>query len=191
MSQGDFSVLFVCLGNLCRSPTAHAIFEKKVARSELRIYVDSAGTSGFHAGSLPDKRTCEAGERRGYSFAGQRSRPVADEDFERFDLILAMDSTNHRDLLERCPQQHMHKVQLFLDYAGHEEKEVPDPYYGGRRGFELVLDLVEQGCDGLLQKLQAVSTDVLPQQTAGAVRRDTYGTGALCIASRFATGAGR
>lgn len=155
MSQGDFSVLFVCLGNLCRSPTAHAIFQQKIVRSNLRIHIDSAGTSGFHVGSLPDKRTCEAGESRGYSFAKQRSRPVADEDFVRFDLILAMDKSNHAELLERCPEQYQHKVHLFLDYAGHAEKEVPDPYYGGRRGFDLVLDLVEQGCDGLLQKLRS------------------------------------
>lgn len=155
MSQGDFSVLFVCLGNLCRSPTAHAIFEHKVARSKLKVHIDSAGTSGFHVGSLPDRRTCEAGESRGYNFAGQRSRAVKDDDFEHFDLILAMDKSNHGDLLERCPEQHQHKVHLFLQYAGHTEKEVPDPYYGGRGGFELVLDLVEQGCDGLIQKLKS------------------------------------
>lgn len=155
MSQGDFSVLFVCLGNLCRSPTAHAIFEHKVARCGLKVHIDSAGTSGFHSGSLPDRRTCEAGESRGYNFAKQRSRPVMDEDFVRFDLILAMDQSNLGDLLERCPEEHRHKVHLFLEYAGHSEKEVPDPYYGGRRGFDLVLDLVEQGCDGLIQKIKS------------------------------------
>ncbi|WP_088328630.1 low molecular weight protein-tyrosine-phosphatase [Lacimicrobium sp. SS2-24] len=155
MSQGEFSVLFVCLGNLCRSPTAHAIFKHKVAKTALKVRVDSAGTSGFHAGSLPDRRTCEAGEKRGYSFKGQRSRPVSEEDFAQYDLILAMDQSNQDDLLARCPEEYQHKIQLFLEYAGHEQIEVPDPYYGGRRGFELVLDLVEQGCDGLIRKMKS------------------------------------
>ncbi|GGD52918.1 low molecular weight protein-tyrosine-phosphatase [Lacimicrobium alkaliphilum] len=155
MSQGDYSVLFVCLGNLCRSPTAHAIFQQKAAHSKLKVHIDSAGTSGFHVGSLPDKRTCEAGIKRGYDFTSQRSRAVAADDFERFDLILAMDQSNHADLLARCPEEFQHKVHLFLEYTGHEQKEVPDPYYGGRRGFDLVLDLVEQGCDKLIQQLRA------------------------------------
>ncbi|GAA0346114.1 low molecular weight protein-tyrosine-phosphatase [Bowmanella denitrificans] len=146
------SVLFVCLGNLCRSPTAHAVLTGMARQQQCNIRIDSAGTSPYHKGSLPDARTREAGQARGYSFKGQRSRPVLDEDFARFDLVLAMDKHNLRDLQERCPAEYQHKVKLFLEYTEQEELEVPDPYYGGRQGFELVLDLIEQGCEVLLSK---------------------------------------
>ncbi|MDF2179913.1 low molecular weight phosphotyrosine protein phosphatase [Aliiglaciecola sp. CAU 1673] len=148
------SILFVCLGNLCRSTTAQAVFEARAAALNLPIKVDSAGTSGYHRGDPPDPRSREAGEARGYSFKGQRSRPVLPEDFERFDLILAMDSRNLRDLHAICPEDLKHKVELFLTYAGHPEQEVPDPYYGGRGGFELVLDMIEDASDALLDKLR-------------------------------------
>lgn len=148
------SVLFVCLGNLCRSPTAHAVFHTMAFEQGVDVFVDSAGTAGYHKGSSPDQRSMDAGQARGYSFKGQRSRPVLVDDFERFDLVLAMDSKNLRDLLAMCPPEYQHKVSLFLEYADHDESEVPDPYYGGRQGFELVLDLIEQGCAVLLQKVK-------------------------------------
>lgn len=148
------SVLFVCLGNLCRSPTAQAVLESLAASRGVPLRVDSAGTSGFHKNSLPDKRTRDAGEARGYDFSRQRSRPVDAEDFARFDLVLAMDRQNLSDLQAICPPEYQHKLKLFLQFAEQDEEEVPDPYYGGRRGFELVLEMIEQGCEVLLQKLE-------------------------------------
>lgn len=148
----------VCMGNICRSPTAEAVLRKKAEQAEIDIDIDSAGTLGLHKGNRPDKRSVATGEAAGYSFKGIRSRPVADDDFARFDLILAMDEDNMRELLIRCPQQYAEKVKLLLSYANSDEArgldlEVPDPYYGGGKGFELVLKLVEQGCDGLLNNL--------------------------------------
>ncbi|GGO69771.1 protein-tyrosine-phosphatase [Bowmanella pacifica] len=154
MSTRTPSVLFVCLGNLCRSPTAHAVLYTMASEQGVEMQVDSAGTAAYHKGKLPDPRSREAGEARGYSFKGQRSRPVQVEDFSRFDLVLAMDNNNLRDLLAVCPPEHQHKVRLFLEFSEHDESEVPDPYYGGRQGFELVLDLIEQGCTVLLSKVK-------------------------------------
>lgn len=153
-SEHRLSLLFVCLGNLCRSTTAQAVFESRVAAWRLPIRVDSAGTSGYHRGAPPDPRSREVGEARGYSFKGQRSRPVTLNDFEHFDLILAMDNSNLRDLHAMCPDPLKHKVNLFLPFAGHQQQEVPDPYYGGRGGFELVLDMIEEASDALLEKLR-------------------------------------
>lgn len=148
------SVLFVCLGNICRSPTAEAVFRTRAGQAGLSLDIDSAGTIGYHQGNPPDPCSRKAGEARGYSFIGQQSRPVTQGDFEQYDYILAMDKSNLADLLRICPQDYQHKVQLFLDYADGSEQEVPDPYYSGGDGFELVLDLVERATDGLLQKLQ-------------------------------------
>jgi len=146
------------MGNICRSPTAQAVLSKKVQLNGLNIKIDSAGTLGLHKGNKPDQRSVSVGERAGYSFKGLRSRPVEDRDFEEFDLILAMDDDNIRELLIRCPQDLKHKVKLLLSYADSKESnalenEVPDPYYGGGKGFELVLRLVEQGCDGVIDDL--------------------------------------
>lgn len=148
-------LLFVCLGNICRSPTAEAVCRHLATQRGLALDVDSAGTYGGHAGELPDPRSRAAGEQRGYSFAGIRARKVTLADFTDFDLILAMDSSNLEALRKLCPQPLQHKLQLLLSHADVAQHEVPDPYYGGSRGFELVLDLIEQGCNGLLDTLQA------------------------------------
>lgn len=149
------SVLFVCLGNICRSPTAHAVFRQLAKQARLPIEIDSAGTAGYHKGAAPDKRAKAAGMKRGYDFSGLSARPVITEDFEKFDLILAMDQANYDDLLDACPSGYEHKVQLFLNFAEQypDESEVPDPYYGGALGFEYVLDLVEDASKGLLNQL--------------------------------------
>ncbi len=152
------SVLFVCLGNICRSPTAHALFEHLVQREGLqdRIQIDSAGTGGWHIGKGPDSRAQAFAAKRGYDMAHLRAREVSPEDFASHDLILAMDKDNKANLLAICPPEHRHKVRMFLEFAeGVSHQEVPDPYYGGDEGFELVLDLVERACVGLLQYLRA------------------------------------
>jgi protein-tyrosine phosphatase len=153
MANSDTSVLFVCLGNICRSPTAEAVFREKIKNSHLTVDIDSAGTMGHHAGITADERAKAVGEMRGYNFKGIKSRRVVFEDFERFEYILAMDKENLRHLLEMCPAEHQHKVSLFMHFADSDVEEVPDPYYGGKRGFEYVLDLIELASEGLLVKL--------------------------------------
>lgn len=149
------SVLFVCLGNICRSPTAEAVFRKLAADAKLNVKIESAGTGAWHQGDTPDPRAMTHGIKRGYSFKGQTARKVRDEDFEDFDFILAMDSQNLRDLKDRCPPEYIHKLALFLNYAKDATtNQVPDPYYGGDQGFENVLDLIEAASDGLIEELQ-------------------------------------
>ena len=150
-------ILFVCLGNICRSPTAEAVFRAVAAREapELMIEVDSAGTAGYHVGEPPDLRARQAATRRGYDMSPLRARIVEPRDFEDFDLILAMDSENLRVLNHRAPVQAHDRVRLFLEFAPDAATtEVPDPYYGGPNGFEEVLDLVEAASQGLLQHLR-------------------------------------
>jgi protein-tyrosine phosphatase len=149
------SVLFVCLGNICRSPTAEAVFKHKVEESGLNIQVDSAGTQGYHEGAKPDKRSQAVGEIRGYSFAGLKCRKVVPLDFERFDYVIAMDKKNYHNLVEICPADLQYKVTLFMSHSKLEEEEIPDPYYGGKRGFEYVLDLIESASDGLLASINS------------------------------------
>lgn len=146
-------LLIVCLGNICRSPTAEAVLKARVKARKLSIEVDSAGTISNHKGKGPDKRSEAAGELRGYSFKGIVSRPVIDEDFEYFDYIFAADEQNKEDLLARCPAHYAYKIQLFLSMSDVTETEIPDPYYGGEQGFELVLDLLETASDQLLDKI--------------------------------------
>lgn len=146
-------VLVVCMGNICRSPTGEAVLKAKAKQRGIDIEVDSAGTIGFHQGNPPDPRAKEAGENRGYSFKGIRARKVMVDDFDHFDFILAADRDNLADLLAQCPSYLQHKVKLFLSYADADYDEIPDPYYGGDQGFELVLDLVEQASDNLLDSL--------------------------------------
>ncbi|NTS76980.1 low molecular weight phosphotyrosine protein phosphatase [Catenovulum sp. SM1970] len=150
------AVLFVCLGNICRSPTAHAVFRSKVKSLNLPISYDSAGTASYHIGATPDKRSAQHGKKRGYDFSELYARAVSTEDFETFDLILAMDKSNYDDLMNECPEHFQHKIHLFLDFAENypDHQEVPDPYYGGEEGFELVLDLVEDACNGLINKIK-------------------------------------
>ncbi|BCL69089.1 protein-tyrosine-phosphatase [Vibrio nigripulchritudo] len=146
-------VLVVCLGNICRSPTGEAILRAKAKQSGVDLQVDSAGTAGYHIGENPDSRSMQAGKRRGYSFQGIRSRKVEQSDFEEFDLILAADHSNLSDLEDICPQQYRHKLKLFLSYGQSGYDEIPDPYYGGEQGFELVIDLIEEASDVLLKEI--------------------------------------
>jgi protein-tyrosine phosphatase len=144
------------MGNICRSPTAEAVFTHKAKNKKLAITIDSAATQGSHVRHKPDQRAQKAGIARGYSFDGIKARKVQASDFEDFDLILAMDKDNYNDLIDFSPEQYHHKIQLFLDYANNfEDDEVPDPYYGGARGFQYVLDLTEDASDGLIEKLLA------------------------------------
>jgi len=150
------SVLFVCMGNICRSPTAEGVF-RKVADEDgvlARFEIDSAGTIAHHEGEPPDRRSAAAARRRGVDLSAQRARQVREDDFARFDHILAMDKDNLADLERSCPDEHRHKVRLFLPLAdGLDTDEVPDPYYGGANGFEHVLDLVEAASRALLLEL--------------------------------------
>jgi len=151
-------ILFVCLGNICRSPTAEVVFRSVAAREapDFVLEVDSAGTAAYHVGELPDRRTREAAARRGYDLSALRARVVEPADFERFDLILAMDRENLRALERRAPAQD--RLRLFLEFAPEAGiSEVPDPYYGGPNGFEDVLDLIEAASRGLLEHLRRQS----------------------------------
>lgn len=148
------SVLFVCMGNICRSPSAEAVFRNKAKLQGLSLIIDSAGTVGAHAREKPDHRAQKVGVERGYDFDGIKARKVTVQDFEDFDLILAMDNANLDDLKKIAPPHLQYKAMLFLDFAENfEETEVPDPYYGGANGFRYVLDLIEDASDGLLAKI--------------------------------------
>jgi len=152
--KGITSILFVCMGNICRSPSAEAVFRHKAKSQGLILNIDSAGTVGAHSREKPDHRAQSAGIARGYSFDGIKARKVTVQDFTDFDLILAMDHDNLEALNKISPLAMQDKIHLFLDFAdGHEEEQVPDPYYGGAKGFDYVLDLVEAASDGLLAKM--------------------------------------
>jgi protein-tyrosine phosphatase len=152
-------ILFVCMGNICRSPTAEGVMRSLVrdAGLEDRIEIDSAGTGGWHAGEPPDARATEAAHRRGITLAGAARQVVAD-DFDRYDLLVAMDRENLRGLLALAPDEEAAaKVRLLREFdpAADGDLDVPDPYYGGERGFETVLDLVQAACRGLLGELRS------------------------------------
>jgi len=150
-------ILFVCLGNICRSPTAEAVLRALAARDapELTVEVDSAGTAGYHVGEPPDARMRQAAARRGYDMSLLRARVVEPRDFEDFDLILAMDRENLSVLHLRAPAHTRARIRLLLEFAPEADAtEVPDPYYGGPNGFEEVLDLVEAATRGLLLHLR-------------------------------------
>lgn len=146
-------VLFVCMGNICRSPTAEGVFRQLVEQQGLagQITVDSAGTHDYHVGDTPDPRSQAAAARRGYDLSGLRARQVVPDDFRAFDYILAMDEANLRLLQQQCPDDCRERLKLFLEFADDGLlREVPDPYYGGAQGFEAVLDLVEHAAQALL-----------------------------------------
>ncbi|TXC66270.1 low molecular weight phosphotyrosine protein phosphatase [Piscinibacter aquaticus] len=150
------SVLFVCMGNICRSPTAEAVMRHKLQQAGLHglVMVDSAGTHAWHAGSPPDHRSMQHAARRGYDLSALRAREVVEADFERFDLILAMDWDNLALLEERCPDARRRKLGRLTEFCRrHESPVVPDPYAGGAQGFEEVLDGMEDACDGLLERI--------------------------------------
>ena len=146
------SILVVCMGNICRSPTGEAVLRAKAKELGVEVEIDSAGTIGYHQGHAPDPRAQAAGKKRGYSFKGIRARQVEPNDFARFDLILAADRDNLADLHAQCPREHQHKLKLFLSYIDADVDEIPDPYYGGDEGFENVLDLIEQASEAILQR---------------------------------------
>ena len=151
------SVVFVCMGNICRSPTAEAVFRRYVENAGLagHILIDSAGTHDYHIGDAPDLRAQRAAQQRGYDMSSLRGRQVGEVDFHRFDYVLAMDKANLAILQRLAPPAGDAQVRLFLEYARHHaEREVPDPYYGGADGFERVLDMVEDAAEGLLQHIR-------------------------------------
>ncbi len=151
------NVLFVCLGNICRSPTADGIFRELVANAKLdqKIMVDSAGTGAWHIGKAPDSRTVAAARTRGYDLSVLRARQVTARDFDEFDYVLAMDEANLSDLQQLKPAHFTGHLGLFLEFGARGDyREVPDPYYGGSDGFELVLDLVEDAAQGLLKQIR-------------------------------------
>lgn len=151
-----YAILFCCTGNICRSPTAEGVFLKKLADAGLtgRVLVDSAGTHGYHIGEAPDPRTQIAAKARGYDLSGLRARRIGRDDFERFDLVLAMDQDNRAFLSRLCPPAQGHKLKLMMEYArSHTVPDVPDPYDGGAEEFERVLDLLEDATDGLLESI--------------------------------------
>ena len=155
------SILFVCMGNICRSPTAEGVMRHKLHEAGLHeaVRVDSAGTHAWHAGSPPDRRTQVHAARRGYDLSALRAREVVEADFERFDLILAMDWDNLALLEERCPPALRHKLGRLTEHCSrHDSPVVPDPYAGGAQGFEEVLDLVEDACDGLVLLIRRQAT---------------------------------
>ena len=152
-----FRVVFVCMGNICRSPTAHGVFREKLRLAGLahRVHVDSAGTHDYHPGEPPDPRSQRHARRRGYDLSDLRARCLRPADFEQADLLLVMDDANLAAGLETCPPVHRAKLRKLVSFcAARVADAVPDPYYGGEAGFEHVLDLVEDACDGLIEHLR-------------------------------------
>jgi len=153
-SSHTIDVLFVCMGNICRSPTAEGVFRHLVESKGLEdlFHIDSSGTIGYHEGEPPDRRAQQEAQRRGMDISGQRSRPLSTRDYQQFDYIIAMDEDNLADIEARMPNDFSGKIAMLMDFGGaHAGEPVPDPYYGGKRGFEHVFDLVEEGCEGLLR----------------------------------------
>jgi len=151
-------ILFVCTGNICRSPTAEAVARHFISTGGLDglIEVGSAGTHGYHVGEAPDPRTRKAAQLRGYDLSALRARKLDPFDFQRFDLLLAMDRGHLETMRRLCPEVYRPRVGLFMEYARNSEyDEVPDPYYGGPRGFDVVLDMCEDGVKGLLDTVTA------------------------------------
>lgn len=156
MSQNVTRILFCCMGNICRSPSAEGVFRQVLAARapHLQVEIDSAGTHAYHIGHPPDERSVAAASRRGIDLSDLRARVVVDEDFEHYDLILAMDEENLQLLRQRAPRIRHERIRLMMDFAPDAtSRVVPDPYYGGAQGFEQVLDLLEEASQGLLQAL--------------------------------------
>ena len=156
-SDKKISVLFVCMGNICRSPMAEGVFTQKMAQSHLgnHLIIDSAGTHDYHIGSYPDQRAQQTMLNAGYDIANLRGRQVNADDFEKFDYVLAMDTANLTKL-KQIAGNYQHKAQLFLNFSKKFPGQiVPDPYYGGQNGFEMVLAMVEDAADGLLAEINA------------------------------------
>ncbi|MDR2186706.1 MAG: low molecular weight phosphotyrosine protein phosphatase [Azonexus sp.] len=153
----NYRVLMVCMGNICRSPTAEGVLRKFIQQNKLgdKVEVDSAGTHGYHVGEAPDNRTQRAAKARGYDLSQLRARKVAQQDLDYFDLILAMDKSNLDHLKRLATPEQSKRIKLFMDYAKHfDDDEVPDPYYGLGHGFDLVLDMVEDAAAGLVEEIK-------------------------------------
>ncbi len=151
------SVLFVCMGNICRSPSAEAVFRKVVKSQGLKqnFVVDSAGTHAYHIGEPPDPRSQKTAMKRGIDMSLQRARQIESKDFQRFDYLIAMDRANLSGMLRLADPSNKHKAHLMMSFIDSEYDEVPDPYYGDGDGFELVLDLLESACLGLIKHIQS------------------------------------
>lgn len=151
----ELSVLFVCMGNICRSPLAEGILRQGLAEAGLigSVTIDSAGTGDWHQGGPPDPRSVETASGHDIDISAQRARQVTAEDFDRFDMIFAMDRSNEATLRARAPSSQHHKIFLFLEYTLGGRTDVPDPYHGGASGFEDVYQLLRQGCDELVSRL--------------------------------------
>jgi protein-tyrosine phosphatase len=157
VNVAQIKVLFVCMGNICRSPTAEGVFTALAARHQMasHLHVDSAGTHAYHVGDPPDPRAQNAALRRGIDLSRLRARRVSLRDFHEYDYVLAMDADNYAHLLQLCPDEARYKLKMFLEFAPHlNESDVPDPYYGGELGFERVLDMVEAASEGLLDHIR-------------------------------------
>lgn len=149
-------VLFVCLGNICRSPTAEGVFRRALERAGMadEIEIDSCGVGNWHIGKAPDARAQQAALQRGIDISGLRARQLSEQDFTQFDYVLGMDQDNLRAMRELTPAHSQAHVGLFLAFAGTPGAEVPDPYFGGDEGFEQVLDMIEAASDGLIRHLK-------------------------------------
>lgn len=155
--MGRVKILFVCMGNICRSPTAHGVFEVMVEKEGLAelVLVDSAGTHAYHVGKPPDHRSQQEAMFHGVDLSYQRARQVEERDFYQFDYILAMDLDNYKNLAAICPDGREDRMHLFMDFASElGREEVPDPYYGGKDGFRLVFDMVEAAAAGVLESVR-------------------------------------
>jgi protein-tyrosine phosphatase len=156
---GEYRILCVCTGNICRSPTAEGVLRHRFEGAGLgkRVNIDSAGTHGYHIGEPPDARSAQTARRRGYNLAGQRARQIRRQDFQEFDLILAMDQGHLRQMLAVMPKQPRAELALMMSFARDlQQQDVPDPYYGEADGFERVLDLIEAAAEGVLSHVVAV-----------------------------------
>ena len=151
-SDQTLKVLMICLGNICRSPTAQGVLSSLIINKNLEstITVDSAGTGSWHIGKTPDARSTLAASARGYDISKLTARRIEEADFAEFDYLLAMDKSNLCDLNRLCPEKYTHKLELLLNFESSGRISVPDPYYGGSSGFEVVLDLIEDACKGYL-----------------------------------------
>ena len=154
-SSLTINILMVCLGNICRSPSAYGVLLKQLENKNLtnKITVDSAGTGDWHVGCAPDPRAVKAAAARGYDISYLKARQIEKADFERFNYILAMDQSNKKELLKLAPDIFKGKIGLLLDYGDSAHREIPDPYYSGDQGFELVLDLVEDASSRFLESV--------------------------------------
>jgi len=154
-------ILFVCMGNICRSPSAEGVFRHVVNEAGLAdaVHIDSAGTHAYHVGEAPDARAQAAARKRGYDISGQRARQICQDDFREYDWILAMDWDNLAALQQICPKQYHHKLMLLMRFANEfEEAIIPDPYYGGVDGFSRALDYIEDACQGVLEVVRKRAT---------------------------------